>query len=274
VKKGKYSWFVVISAYFMFVLIVDAPKVVFSHFLRLYTFPINLLSDPNKDHQLGLIFSDGLILPLTGIIFCHYAAQTKNHWRLSCVFTVLQGTLEWVYLNLGYLHYYKWNIWLSVAIYFIGFRITAKYASRIMRYNPPVPYALRIAGATYTTTVWVGAVLGGELIRLYEWIPHIFKLHSAEDRFPDVAISWALALLSSLIVPEIHHKYRPMVFVIFAAIATAIYYVGYARGWLIYHSWNHLFTALRWFVPFGVVMWFDICESNHEVSGPQSSSGK
>jgi hypothetical protein len=263
IKNGKYSWHAIINTYFIFLLVVDVPEVFFSHYLGFYRFLIHLLFDFNKDDQLGLIFSDGFILPVFSIIVCHYATQIKNHWRLTFIFTLLQGILEWIYLRLGYLLYHKWNLWLSVTLYFIGIRLSTEYASRLMRYNPPVSYSLRIAAATYSVTVWVGAVLGGLLIRLYEWTPHLFTLQSAEDRFPDVSISWVLALLSAIIVPKIPLKYRPIVFMIFSALATAFCYFAYGHGWLIYHRWNHLLTALRWFIPFIVIMWFDHWESTY-----------
>lgn len=261
IRRGKYSWHAILNTYFICLLVVDTPEVIFFHFYRLYTFPTHLLSNPNADYQLGLIFSDGIILPLTGIIFCHYAVQTKHLWRLSFGFTLLQGTLEFIYLGLGYLHYNNWSHWLSLAFYFIGFRIAAGYASRIMKYNPPVPYSLRIAASVYASTVWFGAVLGGVLLNLYEWRPGLFKLPSAEDRFPDVGISWVLALFSAMIIPRIPLRYRPIVFIVFAALTTSFCYFAYGHGWLIYHRWNHFLTALRWFVPIIIVIWFDRWES-------------
>jgi hypothetical protein len=102
-----------------------------------------------------------------------------------------------------------------------------------------------------------------DIPRIYEWSPHLFRLQSAEDRFPDVSISWVLALLSAIIIPKTPLTYRPIVFMIFAALATVFYYFAYGHGWLIYHRWNHLLTALHWFIPFIVIMWFDHWESIH-----------
>jgi hypothetical protein len=235
-------------------------EVIFNPLLRFYSFPVHLLSDLNKDRHLGLVFSDGIILPFTSIIFCHYVIQTQTYWRLILFFNLLQGILEWLYLSMGYLYYHKWLIGLSIAFYFIGSCLSARYASRLMQYNPPVPYVIRLAAATYSFTVWLGGIFSG-LLGLFEWKPQLFTLPSAEERFPDVFICWVLALFAAIIVPKTFPKYKPIVFLIFAAFATFFYYFAYGQGWLIYHRWNHLLTALRWFVPFIIISWYDRWES-------------
>jgi hypothetical protein len=73
-------------------------------------------------------------------------------------------------------------------------------------------------------------IIGGALISLYQWRPMIFKKVGADDRFMDLALSWILALLSAIIIPKVPKK--------------------------------HLCTALRWFVPFIIIVWYDRWESN------------
>jgi hypothetical protein len=160
VKKAKYTWNGIICTYFLALLVVDIPEIIFNQLLSFYKFPTLLLNDFSKDNQLGVIFSDGIILPLTAIIFCHYAIQKQFYWRLAFIFTFLWHIpLEWIYLKLGYLKYENWSIWYSMLIYFAGFRFYGPYAKRILTYSPPLPYYIRIGSFTYGITAWIGALL-------------------------------------------------------------------------------------------------------------------
>ena len=244
-------------------MVVDIPEITFNHLLEFYRFPTQLLSDHNKDNQLGILFSDGVILPLTRIILYHYAAHTNKHWRVSFVFAVIQGTLEWIYLSLEYLTYLKWNIWISIDLYFLMSRFGIVYTSRFLFYQPPIPYFVRIGAATYAITAWIGAMAGGAFLSLYQWRSLIFVNESADDRFSDLGISWIFAMLSAVIIPRISLKFRPLVFVTFALIAIVFSYFAHYGGWLIYHHWSTLLTALRWIVPFAALVWFDRWESTY-----------
>lgn len=263
VKKEKYSWHAVLSNYMMALLAVDTFEVVFFHFLRLYVFRANLLAIPDKDYHLGLIFSDGVILPLTSVVFCHYAANAKRRFLVVLAFTLMHVFLELLYLNLGFLQYNHWSIAFSAVIYLAGFSFSAKYAYRVLRYNPPMPYALRIAGAAYAIPVWFSAVLGGQLLGLFIWSPHLFKLPSAEDRVPELSITWAVTLLSALIAPRIQRRFRPLLFMSFAALETLFCIYAHYKGWLIFYGWNTVLTALRWFVAMGIVTLYDKWESKY-----------
>jgi hypothetical protein len=260
INKGNYSWHAIINAYCIFLLTIDAVETILSSALGFYTFPAHVFSDPIKDSILGFIISDGIILPFISIILCHYVTQNKKYWYLIFSFSLMQIVLEWIYLSSGYLLYHKWNIALSFTLYLIGSYLTAKYASSLMRYNPPVPYSVRLAAATYVSIEWPVAVLVG-LINLFEWKPELFPHLFQKQPLPFIAIAWVLTLLAAVIVPKILSKYRPMVFLILATLGTYFFYFAYGKGWLIFYHWNHFLTALRLFVSFIILIWYDRWES-------------
>lgn len=246
IKKENYSWHGILCVYFFSLLIIDTTEVLFNHLLSFYQFPSRLLTGFHKDNQLGVVFSDGFILPLTAIIFCHYVRKKQQYWRMAFIFTFLwHAPLEWIYLKLGYIRYENWNIWYSTLVYFAAFRFFGKYADRLLTYNPPIPYFIRIGTFTYGASAWPGAMVGGALAGLYQWRPHIFHASSADDRFTDLGISWLLAILTAVMIPRALPKYRPFIFIGLAVSATAFSVYGYGKGLLIYNHWNHTLTALR-----------------------------
>lgn len=257
IKKERYSNHAILTTYLLFVMVVDIPEVTNNHLLEFYKFPTHLLANPDKDNQFGIIFSDGIILPLTTVILLHYAVHTQKLWRLSFAFAATYGLLEWMYLRYSYLTYLNWNIWISIAVYLFMSRIFSHYAPRLLLYQPPIPYFIRIGGATYAITAWFGAVLGGAFLGLYQWRPLIFAHESSDDRLADLGISLTFAILSAVIIPRIRLTLRPLVFLIFALMAISFSYVAHDRGWLIYHHWNTFLTVLRWIVPFAALTWFD-----------------
>jgi hypothetical protein len=249
VKKEKYSLHAVITVYLFFIMIVDIPEILFNQLLEIYKFPTQLLSNFNMDNQFGIIFSDGIILPITNILLLHYSTKIKGPWKVSLCFAVIMGTLEWVYLKTGYLIYFKWNIWISIGLYFSFSRFFISYSSRFLLYKPPIPYYIRIAASTYSITAWFGAVLGGAFIGLYQWRPYIFKHYSADDRFCDLGISWILATLVSITIPIIKPKFRFIAFILFFLIVLTFSYYANFKGWLVYNRWNYFLTFLRWVCP-------------------------
>lgn len=262
IKKEKYNWHGIICTYFFALIVVDSTEIIFNQLLSLYKFPTFLLNEFSKDNQLGIVFSDGIILPLTTIIFCHYATKKQYYWRLAFIFTFLWHTpLEWIYHKLGYVKYENWRIWYSMLIYLAGFRFLGPYAKRILTYNPPLPYFIRMGNFTYGITAWIGALLGGALISLYQWRPMIFKKAGADDRFLDLSLSWLLALLLAIIIPKVLKENRQYFFMGIFILVTAFSYFSNWQGWLIYHNWNHLCTALRWFIPFSIIVWYDRWET-------------
>jgi hypothetical protein len=272
-RKDKYSWQAILSAYLIYLFAVDVVEIVFSHYLGFYKFPARLFSNFEINNQFGLTLSDGLILPLNGIIFCHYAIRMKNHWFLVFIFTLGQFILELIYLNLGYILYLKWATWLSVIFYTIGFSISAKYASRLIKYEPsPVSYSIIIGTATYGIATWCGAVFSG-LFGLYEWHPHLFKSFTGEISFPEITMGELFGCVAAILIPKVPLKYRPVIFLTLPALGTVFYYFGHGKGWLIYRHWNHLLSALRWFVPFSIIIWFDRWQSTY-LSGRTNLESK
>jgi hypothetical protein len=262
ISKGKYSWHVIINAYFIFLLTIDGTEAILSSGFGLYSLPMHLFSDPIKDEISGFILSDGIILPFISFILCHYVMQSKKYWRVLFIFILLQIILEWVFFSSGYLIYHKWNIGLSFILYSIGSYIAAKYASSLMRYNPPILYSVRLAAAIYAAVEWLVAVLSG-LFGLFQWKPELFPQLYQKQPLPFMAIACLLALFAAAIAPKILSQYRPMVFLTLAALATLFFYFAYEQGWLIYYHWNHFLTALRLFVSFIIIIWYDRWESPH-----------
>jgi hypothetical protein len=256
IRKGKYSWHAIINAYCIFLLTIDAVETILSPTLGYYSFPAHLFTDPVKDGTFGFLMSDGIILPFTCIILCHYLMQSKKYWHVLLIFNLLQFIFELVYLSRGYLLYHKWNIGFSAILYFFGSCIIAKYVSNLMEYNPPMNYSLRLAAAIYAAVEWPVAILVG-VFRLFEWKPKLFPWLFSKQPLPFIAIVWVLALLAAIIVPKTEPKYKPMVFLILAALTTSFFYFVHGQGWLIYIHWNHFLTVLRIFVPFILIIWYD-----------------
>jgi hypothetical protein len=259
-NKGKYSWHAIINAYCIFLFTIDGVETILSSALGFYSFQAHLFSDPIKDELFGFIISDGIILPCTCIILCHYVTQNKKYWHIIFSFCLMQIVLEWIYINSGYLLYHKWNLGLSFILYLFGSYITAKYASSLMKYNPPVHYSVRLAAATYAAVEWPVAFLVG-LLKLFEWKPELFPHLFEKQPLPFVVVAWVLVLLASVIVPKTLSQYRPMVFLILATLGTYFFYFAYGQGWLIFYCWNHFLTALRLFVPFIILIGYDRWES-------------
>lgn len=257
IKKQRYSWHGILFIYFLSILVVDIPEIIFSSIFTFYEFRPHFFSNHTIETELALLFCDGIILPLTAIIFCHYASRTKKHWKITFVFTILHFVLEEIYLALDFLKYHKWNIWFSVLLYFVGFRIAAFYSSRMIKYTHQIPYSIRIAAIIYAINAWIGGVIGGAFLGLYQWRPFIFKKVGGDERFCDLSIGLSLAVLAALIIPRIEHVYRIWFFMLFALIAVSISMFAYWKGWFFYHSWNHFLTVVRWFVPFFIIALYD-----------------
>ncbi|WP_379950710.1 hypothetical protein [Ectobacillus funiculus] len=158
------------------------------------------------------MFADSIILPLTAIIFCYYASK-MNPWAVTFLFTLIHGFFEWIYLSLGFLTYNHWNIWYSILVYAIGFRIAASFAVRFIQYSPPVPYSIKLFCFIYSITAVVGGVLGA-LIRLYQWKPGVFEKAMADDRFADLGLSFVIASMAIIMLKIIHQRYRIWTFIV------------------------------------------------------------
>jgi len=261
--RKKLSWHSILTAYVMSVVSIDVLEVLFNLLLKMYSFPTHLLANPLDDNQLGIIFADTLILPFAYIIFVHFAVNS-NPWRISIPFAAAFTVLERIYLHLGYLEYHHWSTWLSAGVYVIGFRIGAELARPIVSYRPPVPYWLRLIAVGHTTNMWVGAILGLPVLKLYQFHPGLFVHSMADDRFVDLASGLVLAVFSAVLVPRTPGRLKPVILAVLAGIGASFSYYCFLRGWLTYHYWSHSLMVLRYAIPFLLMMLYDRWELPYE----------
>lgn len=263
IYKKRFSWHSIVSAYAISVLIIDVLEVLINLLLGRYKFPTHLISNPVYDNQLGIIFADTLILPFAYIIFVHY--HKKNYpWRTVIPFTLGFVILEIIYLHLGYLQYNNWKTIYSGVIYLAAFSLGAFLAPRIVSYNPPVPYSLRMLGFAYTVNMWVGALFGLPVLKLYQFKTGLFSNFMADDRFVDLYSGIALAIMCAVVVEKVNIHLRTLLFAVIAFIGVSFAIYSYYKGWLIYHNWNHFWTVFRYFVPFVLIVLYDRWESAYQ----------
>ncbi len=260
-KTKNISWHFLINTAAIGVMFVDIIEIIFNQLMGLYKFPTKFLSDPLKDNQLGVIFSDVLILPFTALLFTYFSSIYKK-WKVTILFTVCYILMEVLFLKTGYIIYNKWSIWLSFSAYLIGFSFFSLFANRLVNYDPPIPYRIRLLSFTYSITAIIGGLLGGALIELYQWRPGVFEFPPADDRFADLGLSLILALMISTIIPFVLYKYKLLMFLLLTSIIVTFSFYASQQGWLIYHKWNHFLTAIKWFAPIIIVYFYDRWESN------------
>ncbi len=264
IRKGRLSFHSIVAAYSIAVFTADMFEVLFNLLLGLYKFPTHLHLNPSDDNELGIIFADTLILPFTLIVFVYYASKKINPWKISLPFAIGFIVLEWIFLQFGYMKYIHWSLAISAAFYVTGFRIAAYLAPRIVTYGPPVPYRLRLMAFSHTFIMWVGALFASPLFKMYEYRPGVFKEPMADCRFTDLLTGDILALLITIFIPMIPKKARPIAFAAVACIGISFAFLAHYQGWLIYHRWNHLLTALRYIVPIALIMLYDRWESAYK----------
>lgn len=263
IYKRKLSWHSIVAAYVISVFIIDFLEVLFNLLFGFYRFPTHLLSNPIYDNQLGIIFGDTLILPFAYIIFVHYSQ--KNHpWRTTIPFTLGFVIIELIYVKLGYLQYNNWKIIYSAALYLAAYRFGAFLAPRIVSYDPPVPYPVRLLCFAYTANMWVGALFGLPVLKFYQFKTGLFSNIMADDRFFDLYSGIALAVICALTIPHISNCLRPLAFAVIACTGVSFALYFYFKGWLIYHYWNHFLTVLRYFAPFALIALYDRWESSYQ----------
>ncbi len=264
IRKRELSWHAIVAAYSIAVFSADMMEVLFNLLLNLYKFPTHLATNPINDNELGIIFADTLILPFAFIIFVYYA-RNRHPWKTSIPFAIGFTFLELIYLKLGYLKYLKWNLAYSAAFYVAGFRIGSWLAPRIANYNPAVPYTVRLLCFAHTIIMWVGALFASPLLKLYQFRPDVFKDIMADCRFTDLLSGYALTVLCAVFVPRTPNRLKPLVFAVIACIGASFALFSYSKGWLIYHSWNHLLTILRYLVPIALIMLYDRWEASYSM---------
>lgn len=263
-RKGNIDWHKTIAIYALTVIIVDFPEIIFSTALGCYEFPTKLLADPIKDNQLGIIFSDGIILPMAGIVFYYYINRYKgNKWILIFAFVAIHIVLELVYLSLGYLEYNKWHILYSTICYIIGFRAFAYFFTRYEKNT--IPYWMKTTVFLYPAFSWWGSVLSGGLLSLYQFRLHIFSSEYIDDRMTDVGIVWVSILFHAVFISHLKTPLRKYVYII-EALAVSLFCIWLnTNGLLIYHNWNHIFTIFRWSIPFLLLFIYDNWEEQYHI---------
>ncbi|MEG6585754.1 hypothetical protein [Dendrosporobacter sp. 1207_IL3150] len=262
IKKGKYSWGTILTAFFLFVMIVDLGEVTFNFLFETYKFPAHLLSNFHQDNQMGVLLADVVVIPLTFFIASHYFIHSKKRWLLIILFTIMQSLTEVLYLRLGYLVYVHWNILISIAVYFVWYVILSKYAPRFLRKEKPFPYSLILTASVYNIGGMLGgAIMGGELLKFFQWRPHIFISPHADDRFSEIGSLTLLGILTGILIPKTQPKYRPIIFGLLIIVGISFYTFANWKGWLLYHHWNIYATIIRWVVPYAIITWLDRQES-------------
>ncbi len=260
IRKGDLSWHSVAGLYVTTLLAADTGDVACDYWLNLYDLPGHLLKNPASDHYLGIVFSDGIILPLIAIIFCHYSVKHHRPWLLSFLFAAILGIMEVLYRQLGYMVYHHWSPWVTTLLAFIAFRILAEFAGRFVHRSPPVSYRFRLLCATYVITEWPGAVLSG-IMHLYKWRPHLFADPYADDRFTAMTIAVVMGGLAAYLAPKFRDREKPFLFLGLGLVSTVFALWASRSGLLRYYRWDHLWTVVRYMTPYLLVFWYDQWES-------------
>jgi hypothetical protein len=264
IRKKQLSWHSLVASYAIAVFTADMLEVSLNLLLNLYKFPTHLASDPINENELGIIFADTLILPFAFIIFVYYARKSPP-WRTSLLFALIFTILEWIYIKFGYMKYLHWNLAYSAAFYVVGYRIGAYLAPRIASYDPPVPYVVRLLCFSHTVIMWVGALFASPLLKMYQFKPGLFKDFMADCRFVDLLSGDVLSVICAILIPRIPNRLKLLAFTMIACIGLAFALFSYYKGWLIYHKWNHLLMALRFFVPLALIMLYDRWELSYQA---------
>jgi hypothetical protein len=262
--KRTLSWHSVITAYVIGVSCADLFEGLFNVILGLYQFPTHLRTNPYFENELGVVFADFLILPFTLIIFVYYATRTDHPWRISISFAAAYIILELIYLKLGYMKYVHWNIWFSSVFYVTGFRYGAYLAPRIVSYNPPVPYRVRLLCFSHMILMWVSAIFALPLLKMYQFKPGFFENFMTDCRVAELVSGDILSVLCTIFIPITPQKLKPLAFGAIALIGASIAIFSYHKGWYIYYHWNLFLSILRYVVPIGLIMVYDRWESEYQ----------
>ncbi|MCB2295657.1 hypothetical protein LGK95_19460 [Clostridium algoriphilum] len=92
-RREKIDFHRFIEMYSLSIICIDLPEFFLFKVLDFYAFQPKLLSNPIKDEILGLIFSDGFILPLAAIILYCYVKPNRV-WRFAFIFLGLHIALD------------------------------------------------------------------------------------------------------------------------------------------------------------------------------------
>jgi hypothetical protein len=231
-------------------------EVSFNLLLGLYKFPTHLLPDPIFDNELGIIFSDTLILPFALIVYLYYAKK-EHPWRTSLPFVALFIVTEITFVTTGYVKYIHWSLLFSALAYIFAFRLAAQNVSRISHYDPPIPYFVRLMCFSHTIIMWAGAIFALPLLKMYQFRPGVFQDIMADCRFTDLLSGDILSIILTLVIPRIQNRHKAVVFIAVAFMGSAFALFANYNGWLIYRQWNHILMVLRYFVPIILIFLYD-----------------
>jgi hypothetical protein len=246
-----------ISIYVVALLITDFGDVPFDYWFNFYDLPVRLLHNPDADHYLGIVFSDGWIFPLMAIVFCYYCVKYLRPWLLSFLFAALLGIMEVGYVKAGYMVYHQWNHWITPALSFILLRFLAHFAARYVYYSPPISYRFRLICFTYVITEWPGAIMGSGLMGLFHWRFHIFENVSADDRFIAMILAAVMGVGGAVVSPMIRQKYKKYLFFGLGLVSALFALWMHQKGWLLYTRWNNVLTIIRYMTPYVLVYLYD-----------------
>lgn len=258
-RKRRLSWHTLFSIYTVVLITVDVGDAICDYWLELYDLPTHLLSNADAGEHLGLILSDGVIFPLIGIVFCFYAVRYHRPWLVSLVFAILLGIIEFFYVTFGFMIYHHWYHWTTVVISFFLFRILAIFAERLMSYDPPIPYRIRLFCAVYAIAGWPMALLSGILMR-FQYKP-ILAIDTKNDPLLVILPTILLAAAAAAVIPKTPQKYKLLLFLGLGIISSALALWLHWAGLIQYNQWNDLLMVVICMAPYPVVWLYDKWES-------------
>lgn len=271
-RKKVLSWNSIVNIYFAAVILTDIVDISLSWFFSTYKLPGYLLKDRLADYELGVVISDGFILPFMAIIFCHYLAKNLNYLRADkkitqlLFFALIMVFIELILRDLKFMLYVKWHTSITLFFYLCGLGILTAYARRLIFYSPPIPYQVRIFFATFALQGWPGAILEGALLRFYQYRPGIFNNPSADDRFTSMSLLLVIAAISAFLIPKLPVGKRKWAFIGIALFVILFDIFLYHKGWILYNRWNHLLLIIRFSIPAILLIFYDKWETRYELS--------
>lgn len=264
-KNRPIDWHKIIGVYSLTVLMVDIPEIIFFRILELYIFQPGLLMDYSKDAQLGIILSDGVILPLSGIIFYYYLKPNQT-WKYCFLLALLHIVLEFIYVQLGFLRYQNWSLIYSGTLYLLGFRVFAYLAEKLQKSSNAVPFWTRLAAFSYPASSWWGSLFSGTFLDLYHFQLGLFEDPAKDDRIVDLGVSWLIVLMNAGFIAHLRFPTRIFAYMFFGVFLILIAVWMNWKGFLIYVKWNHVLMALRYIGPFALIAWYDYWETVNKKS--------
>jgi len=248
-RREKMDFHRFIEMYSLSIICIDPPEFILFKVLDFYSFQPKLLANPIKDSLLGLMFSDGFILPLAAIILYCYVKPNRI-WRYAFIFSGLHIALELLYLRFGYLKYNNWSIWYSSAAYLSGYT-TAVYLFLLLK-RKSTPFWLRLAIFAYPAFGWFGIVFNG-LLDFNRFELDFFKNEEVSNDIIHIGVVWGIVLLHAIFVSHLKPLLREYVYIL-TALSVSIFFIWLcSKGMLFYSHWNNILIILRWSTSFALL---------------------